>query len=786
MNNDEKIRELLEAEEIPEEISPENIKAMLDARASGAAADRSADVTADEAAAKKRRGISVGGRIAAAAAACALIAGGGAALKNSDMLRSNHKDADVTSSVPAPEDEDYNIPKGEEVKTPSKSGESKSKGEGRTVSEKSEAYMSGASSYKEIYTLYEKSNKKYQKNLRKSYRGGLGITNEVSSADEAIADDSFIEYENAESMDLSAEPAVGGGDDTHEAFSDTYEQEKGVKEADIIKTDGKNIYTLFNYDNYSDDNDDYFYFIGNDQKAYLNIAPVDKGDIGDVTHICINDDVGNVFGEQYFQSLSAQDMYLYNDLIAVVGTAYGSPVVSGNDEEWHYGYNTRNTVFVSFYTSADTPEYLGTYFQEGYYNDIRITPDGFMYLISDYTSANFDSIEDADNTERYIPCCGTDEKGISCIKPDCILLPGDDLSEDYLLRYSVIGSIDLSTPGTYSVCQTKALADFAGTIYCSPDNLYTADGYDETEITRIAIGGGKIEPAASCRLQGYILDQFSMSEHGGYFRVATSDNTWVRRGNIITDVLGWSEDDEWIRNNHVYVLDMDLNIVGSISDFGLDENIKSVNFSGDIAYVVTYEQTDPLFAIDLSDPAAPKIMDELKLPGYSTYMQKWDDSHLLGFGVNANEDGVETGIKAVMFDNSDPYDLKEVGFYSINKPSEYSWVSSTGVWEHKALLIAPEKNLFGFPVTISEWSDESYTSKCTSKYVFLSYDGSQFVYKGEISASSGREQYSDFLSFERALYIGDYIYTVSGDKIIAAAIDDISITDTAVLNPFNN
>lgn len=767
MNNDEKIKELLEAEEIPEEISPENIKAMLDAKA--AEADRSAD----EAAVKKRSGIRIGGRIAAAAAACALIAGGGAALKNSDMLSKNTTVPETTSghndTVKSEDDRKKSVEddvKGEDAISPEND-------KPETVSGKAVSFMSGAKSYDDIYSIFRKSTKKYEKSLEKKNREGL-----IFEADEAEVAPAADDYSVTNNDASSAAGTLGiGGADEQEDFYETFDQEEGVREADIVKTDGKNIYTVYNYSKGSDiDLEDYY---TDNAFAYLTIAPVNKGDIGEIKQISLNDNIGSLYGDSYTEGISVQDMYIYNDLIAVVGTVSGWKY----DEDipsayWHRSDN-KSSVFVSFYTHADDPEYLGTYYQNGYYSDVRITPDGYMYLISDYNSAEFNNIEDPENIERYIPACGTDAEGLSCIEPGCILLP-DEQPEDWLLRYKVIGSIDLSVPGQYSVCETKAIAGFSGTIYCSADNIYTASGYDQTELTRIAVSGGRIEPAASCRLNGYVLDQFSMSEYNGYFRIATSENRWRTRGNIITDAFGWTEEGP-IRNNHVYVLDMALSTVGSISDFGIDENIKSVNFSGDIAYVVTYRQTDPLFAIDLSDPAAPSIMDELKLPGFSTYMQKWDDDHLLGFGIDATEDGIQTGIKAVMFDNSDPNDLKEAGRYAINNETDHSWVSSYGVNERKALLIAPEKNLFGFPATIYDYGDGYDKFRLYSKYVFLSYDGSQFVLRGEIA--DDHEDDGSWYSLERALYIGDYIYTVSGDRIIAAAIDDISITDTAVIKP---
>ena len=773
MNNDEKIRELLEAEEIPEEISPENIKAMLDAQ--------TAVTVSDEEAAKKRSGIRMGGRIAAAAAACALIAGGGAALKNSDMLTKNAEITGPTDAYSEPDKAESEekrsedtLTKGMDDKSDVKNGGEKEEEKAETVSAKAESYMSGAKSYDEIYTIFKKGSKKYEKTISRNYETD-GLIYEAA-----------IEEEVAEAPNSVNDAAVAGGDentlgigggDEGETHSETFDQEEGVREADIVKTDGKNIYTVHTYDKYM------LYDIDpveeDASRAYLTVAAVDKGDIGEVKQICLNDDIGDIFGPDLTEYVSVQDMYLCNDLIAVVGTVTGWDADTYSKWGYLYSMDRKESVFVSFYTHTDEPEYLGTYYQDGYYSDVRITPDGYMYLLSDYSSVDFASIENAENIERYIPECGTDENGMTCLEPDCILLPDRDF-EDYLLRYSVIGSIDLSTPGQYSVCGTKALAGYSGTMYCSTDNIYTADGYEETEITRIAIGGGKIEPAASCRLQGYVLDQFSMSEYNGYFRIATSENRWIVRKNLITDIIGTSGS-RHIRNNHLYVLDMDLNTVGSISDFGLDENIKSVNFNGDTAYVVTYRQTDPLFAIDLSTPSAPAIMDELKLPGFSTYMQKWDEGHLLGFGINADENGRQTGVKAVMFDNSDPYDLKEAGFFAINGDDEYKWVWSNGTYDRKALLIAPEKNLFGFPVSINDYNYETGKSGDCSKYVFLSYDGSQFVLEGEITEEfkSNEAQYS----FERAVYIGDYIYAISGQKIIAASIDGINVTDSATIAP---
>ena len=220
------------------------------------------------------------------------------------------------------------------------------------------------------------------------------------------------------------------------------------------------------------------------------------------------------------------------------------------------------------------------------------------------------------------------------------------------------------------------------------------------------------------------------------------------------------------------MLDLDLNVVGSVSDFGINETIKSVNFNGDMAYVVTYEQTDPLFAIDLSNPQEPTILDEFKILGYSSYMQKWSDSLLLGFGINADENGVQNGVKLVMFDNSDPNNLAEVGTYIIDNSDENTWIRSEAIWNRKALLIAPEKNIIGLPVTENRWSMEEDDSYLTTKFMFFSYENGQFSPIGEISDTL--VNYVDEAGFRRAIYIGDYVYVLSCNKFVSADIGSFS------------
>lgn len=724
--NDDKIKRTLENEDIPKELEPENIKKMLD----------------EKVPAQKRKSIKFNRRFAekvtAIASACAVIAGGSAIYYNSSKEKISQQ-AEITDSSTALE----------KIESPENNIQPLTK---------KGSYMNGAENYEQIYSMIKKTSENSSANRGFGIYGAFDNTMEI--AEDA---DGSAEYESddmAESIEEIAD------------YSDTYNQEENVLEADIVKIDGKNIYYINNSydDNYKNISE-------------IHYASVDNGTFTNSGSINLNDSLSNYFGENYSTQVYVQDMYLYNDMLIVLGTLNGYDY---SDETAWYNYN--DTCFVTFYTVGENPELIDTYYQDGSYNDVRITPDGYMYLITDYSPVSYSYIENYEQIEKYIPSCGiTDE--IEFIPAENILLPAD-IEESYTMGYSVIGSIDLTQSGTFSTVETKALAGYSGDIYCSGQNLYTTLSGMETEITRISINSGTINPEASVTVNGSVKDQFSMSEYDGYFRIAVTNDeyeeiyhsyyddetAWNRIVDTITgEDSGYYSYELTKRDNKLYVLDMDLNIVGSVEDFGIDETIKSVKFDKDIAYVVTYEQTDPLFAIDLSDPTNPTILDEFKILGYSTYMQEWDENTLLGFGVNADENGIETGIKLTMFDSSDPYNLNALSTYTIDRTND-QWLYSEAVYEHKALLIAPEKNIIGIPVIFENYAyyDVGTEITNTSKYMFFEYNNNEFIFKGEISYIEDSAWVS---GFSRAVYIGDYVYALSADKFISADMETITQCD---------
>lgn len=757
LNNNEKVREILEQESVPEEISPENMKVMLD----------------EKAPAKKRKKISASGRIVAIAASMALIVGtavGTAGVVHKFGYSSEpHKQPFV--GIKSTDDVTDDIP---------------------TISTGA-SYMAGAENYEQVYNLL-KANHKKRKDTGLTFgaiRGdnGLAVDDAIEEYDmETNAEDeSSVAYdaevfdgEETKEFDTAVDVTDSGVNAEENEFSETYNQEEGVLEADIVKTDGKRIFYLSNSENYYDKG------VGYHSNSNLNIAAVDDGNFTSTMTISIAPEVNNE-GIGWQTNVNVNDMYLYNDMIAIIGSvnsyrdSYTINEAKGFDDDYlidDYSWENNDSCFVSFYTNEDSPQLIGTYWQDGSYSDVRISPDGYMFLVSSYFSECYDDIRSEDDIDAYIPKCGVGENSC-CMPAEDILLPCGGIDNFDYLSYTVIGSIDLTTAGQFNPVDSKALAGYTGNLYSSAENIYTTVGWNETEITRISTTGGIITPAASGKVKGFIKDQFSMSEYNGYFRVATTIEEWENINNE-TGIEGviTAQEAAFHRDNCVYVLDMELNEVGKVDGFGENETVKSVNFSGDMGYVVTYEQTDPLFAIDLSNPAEPFITDEFKILGYSTYMQKWTDGLLLGFGADADEEGIENGVKLVMFDNSDPYNLQEVGLYSVNSDDrEKYYVYSAAVWERKALLIAPEKNLIGIPVCQESWYNGVYDS--TSRYMFFSYENGEFIPLGEISNEMGDyNEYEDFL-LDRAVYIGDYVYAISDRKMVSADIATITVKDIA-------
>jgi hypothetical protein len=292
--------------------------------------------------------------------------------------------------------------------------------------------------------------------------------------------------------DAKKEATTESASEDSPEHSETYYQEQDVLEADIVKTDGKHIY-----------------YLGSEMGENYSSAPVLRtvnakdGRFTGSTSINICDTAGF---EDNGYNVSAVDMFIYNDMIAIIGNNNNSNFYCGIDSR-AYESETPFT-FAAFYTTGDEPQLIDVYKQDGYYNDVRISPDGYMLLTSTYTTAYFGNIDGSKDTGNYIPCCGFAEN-YKMIPPEDILLPAEGFGSTNILSYTVIGSLDLNNTGAPAEKDRKTLAGYAGSIYCSADNLYTAAMSDKntTDITRISISGGDIVPMAGTNIEGSVLHE---------------------------------------------------------------------------------------------------------------------------------------------------------------------------------------------------------------------------------------------------------------------------------------
>lgn len=579
-----------------------------------------------------------------------------------------------------------------------------------------------ATGYGEVYNYFKLSELKSGKSFKDMIFGReTSKNNSISMYGET--DKGLIMTEETDSL-ADVSDAVGA-----DHYSDTFNQEDGVLEADIVKTDGKMIY-------YAADNK-------------INYASVDNGQFLSNSQIVLSD------------SDYIEDIYLYNGRLVVI-SAYSSQTEDNDAQDAQldcfriYGSDTK----ISIYDPQNNMNLIGNYIQEGTYNDVRLTSDGYLYLISDDEKYITNGKVSEDDIELYVPKYSVNDEE-KYVDSGCIVVPEEPIDEcvNYV-SYTNTAGFDLNSQTPYSPVDVKSVAGSASYVYCSSDNIYiTENSYDEnynqsTKITRFAIDNGTVSQMAEGKIEGYVNDQFSMSEYNGFFRIAATHEKYVVMGDAEYDITEYQQSNI---KNYIYVMDMDMNVVGSVSDFGNGETIKSVNFNGDKAYVVTYMQTDPLYAFDLSDPKNPVALDEFKITGYSTYMQKWSDGLLLGFGISADENGFEQGLKLTMFDNSDPENLKAVSsFEMIDKDDSFYY--SEACWERKALLIDSEKNIIGFPVTEYNYSNEGREYS----YAFYSFENGQFVSKGQIKSFAAE--------LRRAVIIGDYVYAVSDRQFKSADI----------------
>ena len=412
------------------------------------------------------------------------------------------------------------------------------------------------------------------------------------------------------------------------------------------------------------------------------------------------------------------EMFLDGDRLYVIGTSYSSE---------------KEKTFVKTFDISNKGNIreLDTYEQSGYYSTSRMV-DGCIYLIS--TEYSYD--------KKYIPYCTTDDGDFEKLDAksicafECCTSPS----------YAIIGAIDTDS-GNSNKVKTKAIMGGADNIYCNTEHLYLScadyrTSTVRTNIIKYSLDGIDIKEKATGNIRGYVNDQWAFDEKDGYLRVAVTAN---RKG---VDI------------NNLYILDKNLERVGSVGGYAKNEHIEAVKYIGDMAYVITYETTDPLFIIDLSNPEAPEIKGEVKIDGFSTNLVPVGEDKLMGIGYSTEENEwgeARNGVKIVLFDISNASNPK------VLDEKVYKDADSTAQYTHKAILQNSEKNYLAIPMNFNDYDQTEYY------YNHISSGAVVFTEKGGKIKIIKEQRDDDLDQADRLVYIDDYIYTIDTfDNVISS------------------
>lgn len=593
-------------------------------------------------------------------------------------------------------------------------------------------------------------------------------------------------------------------------YSKTNVQVKGVDEADIVKNDGQYIYLI----------------------SGKTIKIIDtKNNLTELSSVLLSEENEN---------FNPQELFLNGDQLIVIGNSYKKyepqtntikkmiyPPVSSSNLTKVYLIDTKNKT---------NPEIKRTISYDANYSKSRRIGDK-MYLVlnkrPNYYHILRDKKEEDLKAEDLLPQIQDSSKNTEkCLCNDIAYFPG--YKEPNYLMVSVIPLDDLEKE-----ISKKVILGASDNVYMSKKALYVATGakddnsaywsYDNTQVYKFEFDDLKINYQATTIVPGKILNQFSMDEYQGNFRIATT------KGEV------WNSKNK--SSNRLYVYDQDLKLLGSLENIAPGERIYSVRFMGERAFMVTFKTVDPLFVIDLKDVKNPQILGELKIPGWSDYLHPYDENHLIGFGKEVDEDidadkihsdnavyyTAVQGVKVSLFDVSD-----------LSNPQEkFKWVigdrgtESEILREHKALFFDKEKNLLAFPLTVKE-KIEPETLNCTqyrystcpneclrrcipteckenndSKVVCTddceglgscydpkydrfetTFSGAMFLNisldegikeRGRISSSLKEDEEKNNYTYQdrirRIISIGENLYTISENLIKKADITDIKIKD---------
>jgi uncharacterized secreted protein with C-terminal beta-propeller domain len=588
--------------------------------------------------------------------------------------------------------------------------------------------------------------------------------------------------------------AAGSGSTGATDYSTTNTQVASVDEADYVKNDGNTIFVL-----------------SSDGLHVIDAWPA--AETHEIAHLSLP-------GEPRRLYFLDNRLVVYTRMQATAKTG-GAGTSNPSDQGCTYGYNCRfsseggHTLAIVYdVTAPATPVELVRYeFSGGYVDSRRI--GSFVYTVVhdtgatqiaglDFTlqAASYEDLQakfaqrvadnnakiDATSDGYFLPWTQiTKPNGTTELTSDC---------QQALATPSAQGasfvSIDTFALNTLDKPTRTVIASNAGYVYASPTSLYMAVDrtyeqdyatgmsyayatYQATDsfVHKFNLNGTDTSYAGSVTLPGHILNQFAMDESGGVLRVASTKG-WVPDPAVISYVTTFG-----MQAGNLVQL-------GQIGGIGPQEDIRSVRFDGDRGFVVTFKKTDPLFVFDLTDATKPKLMGELQIPGFSTYMQRLDANHLLAIGFNADDMGSFAWFNGIQIQIFDVTDLANP-ILAWKKVIGTRGSSSEALTNHLAFNYFAPKKMLALPITVCEGGGNgSYATNMTFAGL-MAFDISldtgitehgrlPFVDASTVSPTDNCDKWwTDSKSLvKRSIFMDDFVYGLSDTQLRVAGLSTMS------------
>jgi hypothetical protein len=333
------------------------------------------------------------------------------------------------------------------------------------------------------------------------------------------------------------------------------------------------------------------------------------------------------------------------------------------------------------------------------------------------------------------------------------------------------GGDDVAVPGTAVPMGLDGIGTARQALTSNP----ISTSYTHLHTFDLVANPAQPQYTASGTVPGTVLNQFSLDVHNGHLRIATTDTR------VNTD---WDNS----QVNHVFVLGAegeDLQVVGSVRDLAPSERIYSARFMGDRGYLVTFRQVDPLFVLDLANPAAPKVLGELKIPGFSEYMHPLGEDHLLTIGQ-------DEGLALQIFDVSDPVNPVQKHKYVFSNQDMYGYSEAQS--NHKAFTYYASHGLLAFPFV--GWGNYDGTMRSSLELFDIDKDAG-IHRRGSVDHTALFGAAPDPYGYcggyygvevRRGLFLEDFVYSISYGGVVVNHIDDLTtpVASLALSAPTNS